>query len=540
MSQLSGNSCNIITLFPLGVDCESINASTPVSANGLISLFVTGGTPPYSTTWSNGSQGAYIFNLLPGSYTATTTDYYKDFTATTVCTVGSDSFYLQKFQNCSNETNFIYYLANIPSGFLNNKVYKLSDQEGCWRNKGLVFWSGETYLNYSAVTNAGPYELCKGCLPVPTPTITKPNAICLKIRKGPPKFPIITNNQFFSGSTINGKESWTSSTSPYIVYFNSGTTKWELSGWTDSGLPQQTPYVNSPLGSWNVFGAPLTEVSIYSGSCTSEPSISLDITNSSCEKSNDGSVTINASNGTPPYTYSLNNVTYGASNMYIGLSPGNYTAYVKDITNEIASQGFTVDVDGTEINYIISLIEQPIAIPSVNNIGKFTQITNNIIVSVNPSIPAGKSIELDLIHSVNMSKQTGLYAGSEVTPTLIYSFVTGVTTGALVTGHTSSILVTNNIIPLSCEHANLYTSAYTETFKIVLSGGTFTGQIVKKITTPDATISGCQTSGQINDSFSITNATLRNQTRCDSISKNVKPLTLNLSRTGSLIQVSKL
>ena len=76
MSQLSGNSCSIITLLPLGVECESINASTPISANGLISIFITGGTPPYTTTWSNGSQGSYIFNLLPGSYTATTTDYW--------------------------------------------------------------------------------------------------------------------------------------------------------------------------------------------------------------------------------------------------------------------------------------------------------------------------------------------------------------------------------------------------------------------------------------------------------------------------------
>ena len=125
MSQLSGNSCSIITLLPLGVECESINASTPISANGLISIFITGGTPPYTTTWSNGSQGSYIFNLLPGSYTATTTDYYKDFTATTVCTVGSSSFYLDKFENCSNSSQYVYYLAKIPTTYVVNKIYNL-------------------------------------------------------------------------------------------------------------------------------------------------------------------------------------------------------------------------------------------------------------------------------------------------------------------------------------------------------------------------------------------------------------------------------
>ena len=162
------------------------------------------------------------------------------------------------------------------------------------------------------------------------------------------------------------------------------------------------------------------------------------------------------------------------------------------------------------------------------------------MVGVNPPLPSGKSIELDLVHSVNMKKQTGLYAGSEVTPTLFYSIVTGVTTGALVTGYTAPTLVTNSTIPLSCEKANLYSTAYTETYKLVLSGGTFTAQIVKKITTPDSTNSKCQTFGQINDSFSITNATLRNQTRCDSIGRNIEPLTLNLSRTGALFQISKL
>jgi hypothetical protein len=60
MGLLSGNSCNIITLFPLGVECNAINSSTPESSNGVVTLFVTGGTPPYNITWSNGGQG----NLL--------------------------------------------------------------------------------------------------------------------------------------------------------------------------------------------------------------------------------------------------------------------------------------------------------------------------------------------------------------------------------------------------------------------------------------------------------------------------------------------
>ena len=43
MGLLSGNSCNIITLLPLGLDCDSINASTPEATNGFIALYITGG-----------------------------------------------------------------------------------------------------------------------------------------------------------------------------------------------------------------------------------------------------------------------------------------------------------------------------------------------------------------------------------------------------------------------------------------------------------------------------------------------------------------
>ena len=94
MGLLSGNSCNIITILPLGLSCDSINASTPDATNGLIALFVTGGTPPYTINWDNGLQGSPITNLLPGDYVATVSDYYGDFTATTTCNVGYNSFYI--------------------------------------------------------------------------------------------------------------------------------------------------------------------------------------------------------------------------------------------------------------------------------------------------------------------------------------------------------------------------------------------------------------------------------------------------------------
>lgn len=530
MSQLSGNSCSIITLLPLGVECESVNATTPLTSNGLISLFITGGTPPYYTTWSNGTQGSYIFNLSHGSYTATTVDYYGDFSATTVCNVGYDQFYLEMFENCRNN-NVIYYRANLPSNYQINKVYVLQGQTGCWTNKGQVLTTGQTYIDAYATTTAGPYNACKGCVTIEPPTVTKPNQICLT-QQTRGRTPIVTNIQFSSGSTINGKESWTSATPSYTIYYNSGTTFWEISGWTGSGVPKQTPYIASPIGNWVVYGGFDTTVQVYVGACVNKPIMSLKVKNTTCLGSNDGVVTINASSGTPPYQYSLNNILYQSSNMFIGLSEGNYTAYVKDSLNEVSSQTFTVNPLGLPIQYSISLIEQPIATPVINNLGNYTEITHNFLVNITPTPPVGKTFTFDIVHTVNMNKRSGISTIGEVSPTLLYNFTTGTTTGGAITGYSISAINTTTTNPPACPDSTLYTTGYTEVFNSVISGvtGTITGQITKKITTPNASLN-CQSFGLINDVFTITNVKLLNQTVCETF-ENKSSLVFNLQRTG--------
>ena len=126
MGLLSGNSCNIITILPMGLDCDSIDASTPEATNGFVALYITGGTPPYTVTWENGQQGTFLSNLLPGEYTATVVDYYGDFTATTTCIVGFESFYLEEFENCKDSSK-VYYLADLPSTYEVGKIYELTN-----------------------------------------------------------------------------------------------------------------------------------------------------------------------------------------------------------------------------------------------------------------------------------------------------------------------------------------------------------------------------------------------------------------------------
>ena len=53
MADLSGNSCNIVTLLPLGIDCDTINASTPDSSNGYMAILITGGTGSFGKNFIN-------------------------------------------------------------------------------------------------------------------------------------------------------------------------------------------------------------------------------------------------------------------------------------------------------------------------------------------------------------------------------------------------------------------------------------------------------------------------------------------------------
>lgn len=84
------NECNVVTIFPMEIECVTINPSSSTADDGYMSVSITGGTPPYTIIWSNGNISPAIENLTIGTYTATVIDYYGDFTATTTCELTHD------------------------------------------------------------------------------------------------------------------------------------------------------------------------------------------------------------------------------------------------------------------------------------------------------------------------------------------------------------------------------------------------------------------------------------------------------------------
>ena len=85
------NECDVITIFPMGVECVSIDPSFSDTYDGSASLYITGGTPPYEILWENGSVGPTINNLGIGEYKATVTDSYGDFLITSTCVLSAET-----------------------------------------------------------------------------------------------------------------------------------------------------------------------------------------------------------------------------------------------------------------------------------------------------------------------------------------------------------------------------------------------------------------------------------------------------------------
>lgn len=82
------NNCDVFTLFPMGVDCVTLsNPSSSNSSDGILSLNITGGTSPYTISWSNGQKTKTNAGLNPGNYTVQVVDFYGDYSSTTVCSL---------------------------------------------------------------------------------------------------------------------------------------------------------------------------------------------------------------------------------------------------------------------------------------------------------------------------------------------------------------------------------------------------------------------------------------------------------------------
>jgi gliding motility-associated-like protein len=80
-------------------------------------------------------------------------------------------------------------------------------------------------------------------------------------------------------------------------------------------------------------------VNIYINCRILTTSVSVD---AACQQ-NDGQLTFNVTNGTPPYSYSLDGINFQISNVFPNLAAGNYTVTVRDANGTMASERTVVN-----------------------------------------------------------------------------------------------------------------------------------------------------------------------------------------------------
>lgn len=388
MADITGNTCEVITLFPLEVECNVTNASTNLSNDGSIRLGIYGGTAPYSVTWSNGQHGHTLITLSAGTYSATVVDYYGDYTATTQCEVGFDTFYVSKLTECSVPSNVIY-LTN--TGFDSNIVYSFNEIDGCYEFDGEILHTTEPY---SALTIANEYE--NGCNECNPPQPSPPAKIDMCLSNG-----VDTQYTFtYSSTDSNGNYVWTSGS--MTLSYNSTGGYWQITPWSLGGAMRlyQTPVSSYPLGNWTNDGVQSTVTwDMTSGACSGLPlGLTAQATDAQCVGEN-GSVVLTASNGVPLYTYSID--SYGnsqQSGVFNNIPPGTYTGQVQDSDSppNTATTTFTIGAGSPSQTYTFYLTQVGSTTTTPNNTNDSVTTTYSYDITVSPTLPAGVSMTANL------------------------------------------------------------------------------------------------------------------------------------------------
>jgi hypothetical protein len=476
MSTIIYNDCGVITILPMGVECYSINSSTPDSNDGRIYLTITGGSTPYSITWSNGLKDQNIKNLIPGEYVASVVDFYGDYSATTTCLVESDTFYMDYFQSCTN-SDYLYLTGLTSSNFVEGLVYKFTTAQGCWTYSGQTLSSGQTITGDTL--SSGPFDTCEECDPPPPPLPFYPTDLCLYTDSTP-----FTAYPFTFYDFVNERPAYTgtsSASSAFTISYVSATTfsYWTVLGKTGSVLKNSSNTFN-PLGGWVEEGT-LNTWTAVSGSCPSSPVLSFNLTttNESCEGSCNGSVIIKAKGGTGGYQYKLFNGTYQSSPLFNNLCPQSDTQFfVKDSSNTEVQGSFTILPGTKKVTYTLSL--QTKSSTSKEDYGN--QVIKNLDyeLKVSPPLPDGITIDVPLFISVNNTTAEPGSATTVYTPVL-YS-------GTSTISPTSNSLTSTNItVPSPYSFRYPYTTTQ-KTFSVLYptvtlkKGLTVSGTVISTVT----------------------------------------------------------
>ena len=307
-----------------------ITASTPLthvitttpslctSSNGTAKVVESGGTPGYTYVWSGGLGTAdSIKNVAAGTYTLTVTDSHgcQDIVTVTIANGGGVSATLGSQTNvtCHGENNGS--ITINASGGTMPYTYHWTTTLSNNNNTETGLAPGSYVVT---VTDANG---CQATVPV---TITQPAAFS----------PTVTTTSTLCGASTGTAQVVETGGTPNYTY------QWS------NGLGTTNSIANQPAGSYTLT---ITD----SKGCLDTVPVSITnsggvtatlgpVTNVTCPGGANGSITVNASNGTTPYTYHWTSTITNTNSTQAGFAAGTYTITVTDASGCIATVSATV------------------------------------------------------------------------------------------------------------------------------------------------------------------------------------------------------
>jgi gliding motility-associated-like protein len=385
LSVYDSNGCRKDTVITLpainnpGAIVDSINYPFCPIENGMVAIHGYGGTAPYSISWNNGDTGQIITNLGPGIYIATVVDamgctaeifipldndpaslphgnYIVDHASCSqpngninlVNVFGGTAPYVYNWSNGSNNDS----LLNVVSG---NYFVTITDVNGCVNDTNFTIANlygltstQDTIHTLCGLANGSAIVYATGGTGPFTYTWTGSSSITsVASNLAAGTYVCTTTNTngcsvvdsflvFSSPANINNisKANANCDTSNGIITLTSIT----------NGVPPFTiSWSNGAIGTSINYLSPgtYTVESIDFNGCKDKDTLIIlndgkpqlgivTYQQPSCHGDSNGSVTLTGSNGTSPYKYSLDGITYSSFATLINISGGNYTIYITD------------------------------------------------------------------------------------------------------------------------------------------------------------------------------------------------------------------
>ncbi|NRD21444.1 hypothetical protein HNV08_15420, partial [Winogradskyella eckloniae] len=316
---------NPIVLSEIEITADISDVSCKLGNDGAIDISISGGSAPYSYSWSNSATSEDLSNIYANTYTLTVTDAYG-------CTKSESFEVKQPEEELAVEVDWINHVDCFGN---NSGDFKVEGSGGTppyqYSDDGGVTTQSNDY--FAPPYNAGEYTItiidANGCTSTVDLEITEPDELEITM-------------QWKKNVSCNG-----GSDGDFKVIGSGGTPPYNYS--LDGGTTTQTDQIF-----YNLSAGDYTVTVIDSNQCTAE--IEIEITEpsalslsvnkvnaTSAQGCDDGTATASTTGGNGPYTYLWSASAGNSTDASVsGLTVGNHTVVVTDANDCTATQTITI------------------------------------------------------------------------------------------------------------------------------------------------------------------------------------------------------